>query len=132
LTFVPLTAVTLACVDPDETESAAGLQNFLRTLSAAIGASIVQTAWEDKAIYAHAELSGLAGKGPGAGVALDAAGLSPGQAILILNRLVDSESVMIATNQVMTLVALAFVGAAITICLSPRPPRQLDPMASGH
>lgn len=132
MTFAPLTAITLACVEPHETESAAGLQNFLRTLSAAVGASIVQTVWEDKSIYAHAELSGLVGKSAGSADALRGMGMSQDQATVALNNLVDAESVMIATNQVMALVALAFVIAAITICFSPKPPRQLDLSQSGH
>lgn len=132
MVFVPLTAVTLAAVEPHETESAAGLQNFLRTLSAAVGASIVSTTWEDKTTYAHAELAGLTGKGAGGAETFRALGLSPEQSTLALNRLVDAQSAMIATNQVMTLIAFAFAIAAITICFSPRPARQLDPTQTGH
>jgi len=132
MVFVPLTAVTLAAVEPHETESAAGLQNFLRTLSAAVGASIVSTTWEDKTTYAHAELAGLTGKGGGGAETFQNVGMSPEQATLALNQMVDAQSAMIATNQVMTLIAFAFAIAAITICFSPRPARQLDPAQTGH
>src|SRR5262249_37133582 len=58
--FVPLTALSLGSVEPREMASAAGLQNFLRTLSGAVATSLVTTAWEDRTNYNHAELSGLA------------------------------------------------------------------------
>ena len=41
--FVPLTALALGSVEEHETASAAGLQNFLRTLSGAVATSIVTT-----------------------------------------------------------------------------------------
>src|SRR6185295_227295 len=39
--FVPLTALSLGSVKPHEMASAAGLQNFLRTLSGAVATSLV-------------------------------------------------------------------------------------------
>ncbi len=57
--FVPLTALALGSVEEHETASAAGLMNFIRTLSGAVATSIVTTTWEDKTSYMHAELSGL-------------------------------------------------------------------------
>jgi DHA2 family multidrug resistance protein len=132
MVFVPLNAVTPAAVEPHEIESAAGLQNFLRTLSAAVGASIVSTTWEDKTALAHAELAGSAGKSGGGVETFRELGLSAEQSTLALNRLVDAQSAMIAANQVMTLIAFAFAIAAITICFSPRPARQLDPAQTGR
>ena len=44
--FVPLTALALGSVEEHETASAAGLQNFLRTLSGAVATSMVTTIWE--------------------------------------------------------------------------------------
>ncbi len=46
--FVPLTALALGSVEEHETASAAGLMNFIRTLSGAVATSIVTTVWEDK------------------------------------------------------------------------------------
>ncbi|HEY0265461.1 MAG TPA: DHA2 family efflux MFS transporter permease subunit [Rhizomicrobium sp.] len=54
LFFVPLTALGLGSVDEAETASAAGLQNFLRTMSGAITTSLVTTIWDNKTITAHA------------------------------------------------------------------------------
>ncbi len=55
----PLTSLALGSVEEHETASAAGLMNFIRTLSGAVATSIVTTVWEDATSYMHAELSGL-------------------------------------------------------------------------
>ncbi len=58
--FIPLTGLALASVKEEETASAAGLMNFLRTLSGAFATSLVNTAWEGRTTTNHAELAGLA------------------------------------------------------------------------
>jgi len=57
--FVPVTTLALASVEEHETASAAGLMNFIRTLSGAVATSIVTTGWENKTQHMHAELSGM-------------------------------------------------------------------------
>ena len=130
--FVPLTALSLGSVEPHETASAAGLQNFLRTLSGAVATSLVQTAWEDKTTYAHSELSGLADAGGDAVRAFEAQGMTHDQAIFALNNIVDEQSVMIATNQTMALVTIAFFIAAFFIWLAPKPRYAVDATQAGH
>ncbi|HXI87058.1 MAG TPA: MFS transporter, partial [Parvularculaceae bacterium] len=130
--FVPLTALSLGSVAPHETASAAGLQNFLRTFSGAVATSLVQTAWEDKTTYAHAELSGLSDANGEAIGALMRTGMSKPEALLSLGRLVDAQSVMIATNQIMLSVALAFFAAALIIWLAPKPARAVSMAEAGH
>jgi MFS transporter, DHA2 family, multidrug resistance protein len=133
LFFVPLTALGLGSVDEKETASAAGLQNFLRTMSGAITTSLVTTVWDNKTITAHAELSGLADRGGDTVRTLTGSGMTQDAAVNQLNNMVQSQSVMIATNQLMLLVALAFVIAAFAIWLAPRPMRAIDPVqAGGH
>lgn len=57
--FVPLTTLALSSVLPEETTSAAGLMNFLRTLAGAIGTSWSTTVWEDYARKMHNELANV-------------------------------------------------------------------------
>lgn len=45
--FIPTTGLALASVEPHEMDNAAGLMNFLRTLSGAAAVSVVNTAWEN-------------------------------------------------------------------------------------
>jgi DHA2 family multidrug resistance protein len=133
LFFVPLTALSLGSVEEHETASGAGLQNFLRTMSGAITTSLVTTAWDDKATYAHAELAGLADRNGEVVRTLSASGMSHDAAVSQLNGMVQSQSVMIATNQLMFVVAIAFAVAAFAIWLAPRPTRVIDPaQAGGH
>ena len=133
LFFVPLTALSLGSVEERETASAAGLQNFLRTMSGAVTTSLVTTLWEDKTTYIHAELAGLADRGGDLLNSMMAAGTPLAAALAQLNALVEGQSVMIATNQVMLLVALAFALAAAVIWLAPKPARAVDmAQAGGH
>ena len=48
-------------------------------------------------------------------------------AISQLNGMVQSQSVMITTNQLMFVVAVAFAIAAFAIWLAPKPSRAIDP-----
>ena len=127
--FVPLTGLALASVEEPETASAAGLMSFLRTLSGAFATSLVTTSWEDKTGYNHEQLVNLLP--PDAlqtflnmGMTLDAA---RGQ----LDRLVQSQSVMMATNQIMLIVGVTFLVAAFAIWLAPKPTRVVDAAAAG-
>jgi DHA2 family multidrug resistance protein len=132
LFFVPLTALALGSVEEHETASGAGLQNFLRTMSGAVTTSLVTTLWDDKTITAHAELAGVTDKS-GDTLSLLTAGMGHDAAVNQLNALVQSQSVMIATNQLMFVVAVAFAIAAFAIWLAPRPTRAVDmAQAGGH
>jgi DHA2 family multidrug resistance protein len=130
LFFVPLTALALGSVEEKETASGAGLQNFLRTMSGAIATSLVTTAWDDKTSYVHAELSGLTDSNGAALKLLSTMG-SHDAAVSQLNAMVQGQSVMIATNQLMFVVAVAFVVAALAIWLAPKPARDFNPMQAG-
>jgi DHA2 family multidrug resistance protein len=130
--FVPLTALALGSVEEHETASAAGLQNFLRTLSGAFATSIVTTVWEDKTNYMHAELVGLVDRSGETASALSGSGMTMDAVRSTLDGMVQGQSVMLATNQIMTIVGIAFVLAACVIWLAPRPTRAVDITQAGH
>jgi DHA2 family multidrug resistance protein len=130
--FVPLTALSLGSVDPEETTSAAGLQNFLRTMSGAVATSLVTTSWEEKTSYVHAELAGLSDRNGETLASLARQGFSPEQALQILDRMVEGQSVTIATNQVMALLAFAFALGAAVIWCAPKPKHVVDMTQAGH
>ena len=129
--FVPLTAITLGAVEEHETASAAGLQNFLRTLSGAFATSIVQTMWENHTTMRHAELAGDLDRTGETARALSGAGLSPDAVLASLDRMLTGQSVMLATNEIMWIVAAICLGAAFFIWLAPRPMRAVD-MSQSH
>lgn len=130
--FVPLTALSLGSVEEHETASAAGLQNFLRTLSGAFGASVVQTVWENKTTENRSELASLVDHDGSAVASLQHSGMSHDQALQYVNHMTDSQAVTIATNQVMSIVAICFAIAAFVIWLAPRPKRTVDMTKAGH
>lgn len=130
--FVPVTSLTLASVEEHETASAAGLQNFLRTLSGAVATSIVTTAWEDGSSRNHAELVGLTDRGGEMARSLADAGLSPDAARQVLDQMLQSQSVMLATNHILWVVGAAFALSACVIWLAPRPTRSIDMSQAGH
>jgi DHA2 family multidrug resistance protein len=130
--FVPVTALALGSVEPDEVASGAGLQNFLRTLSGAVSTSLVTTMWDDRASIVHADIAGSVDRGGDAMRSLLLSGNTPDQATQILDRMVHGQSVMIATNQILWLVAAAFVLSALVICLAPKPVHAVDMTQAGH
>ena len=130
--FVPLTALSLGSVEEHETASAAGLQNFLRTLSGAVATSIVTTAWEDKTNYMHAELVGFVDRNGETASALTGSGMTMDAVRSTLENLAQGQSVMLATNHVMFVVGVAFVLAAFVIWLAPKPKRAVDMTQAGH
>jgi DHA2 family multidrug resistance protein len=126
LFFVPLTAIALGSVKPHEMESAAGLMNFIRTLSGAFATSMINTSWEHETRYVHAELAGLTDR---SGVALEAmqnGGMSAEQARSSMDWMLQGQSVMIATNQLFMVIACIFALAACMIWLAPKPKRGVD------
>jgi DHA2 family multidrug resistance protein len=130
--FVPATAIALGSVDEREMASAAGLQNFLRTLSGAFATSIVQTVWENHTSVRHAELAGYVDRTGETTRALQGSGMTPDAVLNSLDRMLTSQSVMLATNEVMGVVALVCLASALFIWLAPRPARAVDMSQAGH
>jgi DHA2 family multidrug resistance protein len=130
--FVPLTALALGSVEERETASAAGLMNFIRTLSGAVATSIVTTVWESRTTHMHSELSGLVDRSGETARSLANLGFSSDGTRSALDNLTQSQSVMLATNEIMAFVAVTFGLAALVIWLAPRPTRKVDMTQAGH
>lgn len=130
--FVPLTALALGSVDEPETASAAGLMNFIRTLSGAFATSIVTTSWDNRTAVLHEDLAGKLDRGGETWNAMMQAQVPPDTARALMDGMVQGQSVMVATNQIMAIVVLAFIFAAFVIWLAPRPARAVDLSQAGH
>jgi len=50
----------------------------------------------------------------------------------LFNNLVTSQSLMLATNGLMMVIAVVFVAASIAIVLAPKAARTVDPASVGH
>jgi DHA2 family multidrug resistance protein len=120
--FVPLTALALSSVNSDEVASAAGLMNFLRTLSGAMATSVVTTAWEDRTnvlrndlvdkIVLPEQIASMLG---------DVSQSGQVAAVYALDQILQSQAVMLATNHIFLVVSCTFAFAAMAIWLAPKP-----------
>lgn len=127
--FIPLTVIALGAVEERETASAAGLMNFMRTMSGAIGSSIAASLWYDKAIVSRSEMAGSLGT-EDAMTALDGSDFTLDQVRGSVERIVDGEAFTVAITQLFVLAAIIFAVAALIIWLAPRPTRALEPGAA--
>jgi DHA2 family multidrug resistance protein len=129
--FVPLTTLALGAVEENEVASAAGLMNFLRTMSGAVATAIGVTMWENGAQSTRDTLTGvLHGTGSTMQV-LQSRGFSVEQSRAFVSQLVDSQAIAITTVNLFELFAAIFVGAAAIIWLAPKPTHAVD-LAAGH
>lgn len=120
LFFVPLTALALSSVAKHEIDSAAGLMNFIRSLAGAFATSMVNTSWEDTSRYVHAELAGLTDRSHQVLAAMLNHGVNLSHIRSTLEHLLQSQSVMIATNQIFMEIAALFALSAMIIWIAPR------------
>lgn len=112
--FIPLSSLALSSVEPQETASAAGLMSFCRTVSGAFATSIVTTVWSNLASDNRVTLAGQIQGG-------DEAAKSIG--LPMIEKLVDGQSYVMATNQIYHVLTLVFMIAAFSIWFAPKPKR---------
>ncbi|UCV05121.1 DHA2 family efflux MFS transporter permease subunit [Dechloromonas denitrificans] len=130
--FIPTTGLALSSVEEREMDSAAGLMNFLRTLSGAFATSLVTTSWDNQITRQHAELVGISDSDGSVRSLLEQGGMAADAVNQALDYLITSQAVMLATNQLMTVIGVAFLVAASVIWLAPKPTRVVEPGAGGH
>ena len=131
--MIPLTAVSLNTVAPDEVASAAGLQNFLRTMAIAVSTSLALTIWGDGQRVARSEI--VAKLQPDEAMrGLQGAGLSMEQGRVIISNTVEQQAVMMAVDHTFWITAcvLFFAAALVWISPKPQPTPGMEPGAGGH
>lgn len=130
--MIPLTAMSLNSVEPHETASAAGLQNFLRTISVAVATSLALTVWGDAQRVAHNELADVL-QPDEAMAKLNAAGMGTEQARQVVGNVVDQEAFMLAVNHTFLVTAIVLFLSAAIIWLAPKPKGPIGmPGGGGH
>src|SRR6202035_5515665 len=129
--YVPLTGLAMGSVNEEETASAAGLMNFVRTISGAIATSLVTTSWQNRSIIAHARLTDIVDP-TGQVASMLPPGLSGQMVREMLNNLVTSQSLMLATNGLMMVIGAVFIIASVSIVLAPKAARAVDAASVGH
>jgi len=127
--FIPLTTLALGAVEQDEVASAAGVMNFLRTMSGAVGTALATTVWYDGAQAKRAELSGVLNGASQTMQSLQAHGYTLEQSRLTISNLVDGQATALATGSVFVTAAIVFAAAASIVWLAPRPKHAVS---AGH
>lgn len=131
--YVPITGLAMGSVEEKEMPSAAGLMNFVRTLSGAIATSLVTTFWQDGRYTAHDQLSSIVDPMRQADLVINNAAGSSGQmAREIFDQMVTGQSMMLATNGLMMTIAVIFFISAFAIALAPKAARAVDAASVGH
>lgn len=123
--MVPLTTIALAAVEPEETASAAGVMNFLRTMAGAVGTSIATTLYNDNAVVARSEIVSRL-NAEQVSRSLQATGFSLDQVRGAIEQTVVQESYAISITQIFLLSSAVFAIAAMVIWLAPRPGRAIE------
>jgi DHA2 family multidrug resistance protein len=131
--YVPITGLAMGSVDEKEMASAAGLMNFIRTISGAFATSLVTTFWQDRRYIAHDQLSSIVDPtGELATTIANAPALAGQAAREMFDNMVTGQSMMLATNGLMISIAVVFFVAAFAIALAPKAARAVDAASVGH
>lgn len=111
--FIPLVTITLSGLTPDRIPAASGLSNFLRITAGAMGTSITTTLWDNRATLHHTQLAETINQGNNAATSamsgLNASGFSADQVLGQINRIVDQQAYMLATNDIFYASAILFL-----------------------
>ena len=129
--IICLTSLGVSDLPPQKVASGAGLQNFIRIMSMAVGASLTQTYWEHMAQVDRAELVAV----------VDTTRLRANLGLLgdtlhgaadpaaVLSKMVDQQAVMLATNDFYALATLLMLGSIAVVWFIRRPKGPLKAVA---
>jgi DHA2 family multidrug resistance protein len=114
LFFVPLTAIILSGLAPEKIPAAAGLSNFARVFSGAVGTSLAATGWNDRTILHHARLAEQTSvNNPTFTLSLDALqnalGGSSSQALAYFEHALNTQAAMLGLNDIFWISGVIFV-----------------------
>ncbi|MEN3112861.1 DHA2 family efflux MFS transporter permease subunit [Uliginosibacterium paludis] len=122
--FVPLSAISLSGLKPQQIASATGLQNFVRITAGAFGASIFTTLWQDRATLHHAQLAqAIDPYNPTARAALDglqSQGYSLEQALAMINRLIDQQAATLSATEFFWFSGYVFIALIAVVWFAQR------------
>ncbi|MFH0133109.1 DHA2 family efflux MFS transporter permease subunit [Variovorax sp. EL159] len=111
--FIPLVTLTLSGLTPDRIPAASGLSNFLRITAGAMGTSLTTTLWDNRATLHHSQLAETINQGnntaTSAMAGLASNGFSTDQVLGQMNRIVDQQAYMLATNDIFYASAILFL-----------------------
>jgi DHA2 family multidrug resistance protein len=112
--FVPLTVLLLSGLPPERIPAAAGLSSFVRVFCGAIGTSVATTAWNNRTIVHHAQLTEHATPYSTALQQMfsnltGSFGMSTEQATGLIERNLNAQAAMIGINDIFWLSGVIFL-----------------------
>ena len=111
--FIPLQAIIISGLRPDQLPAAAGLSTFMRITAGAFGTSIFTTLWDSRAAAHRAHLVEAVQVGnPATDLALrqfDASGMGAEQARAALSQMIDQQAFTLAVDDLFRLSAALFL-----------------------
>ena len=132
--FTPLISINLGGIPVARIANATGLQNFMRMMAGSFGASIVISVWDNRQDLHRSRLSeSLSLFDTTTRHVVDTMqglGMTPDQAYGQLERMLISQSYMLATNDIFWIVGVLFL-ALIPLLWTTRPPFSAGP-GGGH
>jgi DHA2 family multidrug resistance protein len=130
--FIPLMALAMAALAPSELASGAGLLNFVRTTAGAFATSLTTSAWEDSATSVRANMVGQLHGVDGLLQQLSQNGMGMDGARSMIENIIQSQAVMVATNHIFMLIAVLMAVSVAAIWFAPRPTGPVQGGAGGH
>lgn len=117
--FVSLQALAMASIPPTQIPAASGMLAFSRTICSAIATSLVTTSWESQTSVSSADLRARVQNEEIMLSQLQQQGFSPEQAMTQLDRMVEVQSLTLATNHTFVVMAIILFTLAVMIWLVP-------------
>ena len=117
--IVPLTALSINGLRPDEVASGAGLQNFLRTMAIAVSTALALTVWGDAQRSSQNDLVGVI-RPDQTMTELQNLGFGMEQARQVVGNLVAQEATTLAVDHTFFVTAVALFVAAALVWIAPR------------
>jgi DHA2 family multidrug resistance protein len=116
--LVTLTSLAVSDLPPDKVANGSGLQNFIRIMAMAVGASLTSTYWENATKASRANLVSIIDPtrtpSPPSGLPADAG-------LAAFSKTVDAQAVMLATNDFYAMATILILVFAGVIWLAKRP-----------
>jgi hypothetical protein len=118
-------------IEPQRVASVAGLQNFIRTTAGAFGAALTSTYWSNQITQHRADLVPHIAPGSPAydawSNAAGSLGFHSDQALALIDRTVQSQAVMLATDQYFMMASVLLL-AVVAIIWTAKPIRMDAPL----
>ena len=126
LFFIPLSMIILSGIPPDKIPAAAGLSNFARIFSGAVGTSIATSTWNNRAILHHSQLTDQASLynanfNDFISLSSSLLDLNSEQCYGLFNRLVNVQADMLGLNDVFRASCCIFIGLIPIVWITQKP-----------